>query len=100
MEVLKMKFGMNEENIDAHGIRLYGSIDKKAKQFTGISEFISDPDEMIRRTLNHIDQKRANLGLPAYDPEKFGKSGDQRMLELEGLGLEARREAIYGVAAD
>jgi hypothetical protein len=50
--------------------------------------------------LEHIDKKRAALGLPEYDPEKFGKSGDRRMLELEKLPIPERREALYGVAAD
>jgi len=35
---------------------------------------MADPDEMIQKTLEHIDKKRAALGLPVYDPEKFGKS--------------------------
>lgn len=70
------------------------------KQLGGKLEFVNDPDEMIRRTLKHIDEKRANLGLPAYDPERFGKSGDQRVRELEALSLEKQRELIYGVAAD
>ena len=68
--------------------------------YGGKLEFVKDPDEMIRRTLEHIDKKRAALGLPAYDAERFGRSGDQRMLELEELPLAARREALYGVAAD
>ncbi len=70
------------------------------KLYGGKLEFIKDPDEMIQRTLEHIDKKRAALGLPVYDPERFGKSGDQRMVELEELPLAARREALYGVAAD
>jgi len=70
------------------------------KLYGGKLEFIPDPDEMIEKTLEHIDKKRAALGLPAYDPDKFGLSGDSRMLELEKLPLAARREAIYGVAAD
>ena len=68
--------------------------------YGGKMEFIADPDEMIRLTLEHIDKKRADLGLPEYKPEKFGESGDARMLELEELPLSERREAIYGVAAD
>jgi carbon-monoxide dehydrogenase catalytic subunit len=64
--------------------------------YGGKLEFIPDPDEMIRATLAHIDKKRAALGLPAWDPNKFGKSGDSRMNELEALPLEQRREAIYG----
>jgi len=70
------------------------------KLYGGKMEFIADPDEMIRRTLEHIDKKRADLGLPEYKPDKFGESGDARMLELEQLPLSERRQAIYGVAAD
>ncbi len=66
----------------------------------GKLEFINDVDEMIEATLEHIDKKRAALGLPEYSPDKFGRSGDWRMLELEELPLEARRESLYGVAAD
>ncbi|MFC2054368.1 anaerobic carbon-monoxide dehydrogenase catalytic subunit [Chloroflexota bacterium] len=68
--------------------------------YGGKLEFIPDPDEMIKKTLEHIDKKRAELGLVAYDPERFGESGDSRMLELEELPLAERRAAIYGVAAD
>jgi carbon-monoxide dehydrogenase catalytic subunit len=68
--------------------------------YGGKLEFIPDPDEMIRMTLAHIDAKREALGLPAYDAERFGRSGDDRMLELEQLPLSERRSALYGVAAD
>jgi anaerobic carbon-monoxide dehydrogenase catalytic subunit len=70
------------------------------KLYGGKMEFIADPDEMIQLTLEHIDKKRADLGLPAFDQARFGRSGDARMLELEELPVVARREAIYGVAAD
>ncbi|MFH2102713.1 MAG: anaerobic carbon-monoxide dehydrogenase catalytic subunit [Chloroflexota bacterium] len=70
------------------------------KLYGGKLEFIPDPDEMIKATLEHIDKKRAALGLPIYDPSKYGKSGDRRMVELEALPVEKRREAIYGTAAD
>ena len=70
------------------------------KIYGGKLEFIPNPDEMIRKTLEHIDKKRAALGLPEYDPNKFGRSGDAKMLELEALPIEKRRAAIYGVAAD
>ena len=66
------------------------------KIYGGKLEFIADPAEMIRASLAHIDKKRAALGLPAWDPNKFGRSGDSRMNELEALPLEQRREAIYG----
>jgi carbon-monoxide dehydrogenase catalytic subunit len=68
--------------------------------YGGKMEFIEDVDDMIQATLEHIDKKRANLGLPAYEEGRWGRSGDTRMLELEGLSLEERRAAIYGVAAD
>ena len=67
--------------------------------YGGKLEFIPDPDEMIRATLEHIDKKRAALGLPAYDLARFGRSGDAHMLELEALPIEVRRQAIYGLAA-
>jgi anaerobic carbon-monoxide dehydrogenase catalytic subunit len=66
------------------------------KIYGGKLEFIPDPDEMIRRTLEHIDKKRAALGLPVYDPHRFGRSGDKRMLELEELPFIEKREAMYG----
>jgi carbon-monoxide dehydrogenase catalytic subunit len=74
------------------------------KLYGGKLEFVQDPDEMIRRTLEHIDKKRAALGLPVYDPARFGRSsgagaklpGDARMLELEKLPLAERRVAMYG----
>ena len=42
----------------------------------GKLEFIMDPDEMIEKALEHIDRKRAELGLVEYDPNRFGESGD------------------------
>ncbi|MBI3160138.1 MAG: anaerobic carbon-monoxide dehydrogenase catalytic subunit [Chloroflexi bacterium] len=64
--------------------------------FGGKLEFVSDPDEMVRRALEHIDKKRAALGLPAYQAEKFGRSGDTQMLELEKLPFTEKRAALYG----
>jgi len=55
---------------------------------------------MVANTLAHIDKKRAELGLPEYDPTKYGRSGDTRMLQLEQMPLSERRTALYGVAAD
>jgi len=70
------------------------------KLYGGKMEFVADPDEMIRRTLEHIDKKRAALGLPVYNATAFGMGGDSRMLELDKLPIMDRREALYGVAAD
>jgi len=64
--------------------------------YGGKLEFVEDPHEMVRRTLEHIDKKRAALGLPAYDPSQFGKSGDARLREIEALPFEERQAALYG----
>jgi carbon-monoxide dehydrogenase catalytic subunit len=68
--------------------------------YGGKLEFIPDPDKMIEATLEHIDKKRAALGLEEYDPAKYGRSGDTKMIALEELPLAEKRKAIYGVAAD
>jgi hypothetical protein len=52
---------------------------------------------MVKATLEHIDKKRAALGLPEYNPEHFGKGGDDRMNELEKLPVAERQAALYGV---
>jgi hypothetical protein len=67
--------------------------------YGGKLEFIPDPDEMVRKTLEHIDKKRAALKLPEYDPARFGQSGDARMLELENLPFEEQQAALYGTPA-
>ncbi|HJS28056.1 MAG TPA: anaerobic carbon-monoxide dehydrogenase catalytic subunit [Anaerolineales bacterium] len=66
------------------------------KLYGGKLEFIADPDEMIRKSIEHIDRKREALGLTPYNPDLFGRSGDARTRELELLPLEAQRGAIYG----
>jgi carbon-monoxide dehydrogenase catalytic subunit len=66
------------------------------QEFGGKLEFVDTPEEMVRRTLAHIDKKRAALGLPEWKADKFGRSGDARMNELEALPLEAKFEAVYG----
>jgi carbon-monoxide dehydrogenase catalytic subunit len=91
--------GMPDRVSESDAVAHYIS-DGWEKLLGGKLEFVDDPDEMIRRTLAHIDKKRANLGLPVYDPGRFGKSGDARMLEFEALPFEQRREMVYGVAAD
>jgi carbon-monoxide dehydrogenase catalytic subunit len=65
----------------------------------GKIEFIEEPEQMVKSILEHIDKKREALGLPAYDPEKFGRSGDWRMEELLQLSPEERAEALYGQPA-
>jgi hypothetical protein len=53
---------------------------------------------MLAKALAHIDAKRAALKLAAYDPSRFGASGDRRMRELMALPLEERAAGVYGRA--
>lgn len=62
----------------------------------GKLEFIEEGEEIVRRTIAHIDKKREALGLDEYDPTQWGKSGDRRMPEILELPLEERVEAVYG----
>ncbi len=62
----------------------------------GRLEFTNDGDEIVRRSLTHIDKKRAELGLPEYDPSNWGKSGDWRIDELIELPLAEKIGAVYG----
>ncbi len=87
--------GMPDRVSDSDAVLKYIS-EGWEKAYGGKLEFIPDVDEMIRKTLEHIDKKRAALGLPEYDPSKFGRSGDRKMLELESLPMVERRQAIYG----
>ena len=66
------------------------------KLYGGKMEFIEDPDEMIRKTLEHIDKKRAALKLPVYDATRFGASGDDAMKTFVELPVEQQMAEIYG----
>ncbi|GAB4426474.1 MAG: anaerobic carbon-monoxide dehydrogenase catalytic subunit [Anaerolineales bacterium] len=91
--------GMPDRVSDSDAVLKYISAGWEEK-YGGKLEFIPDPQEMINATLEHIDKKRAALGLDEYDPSKFGRSGDAKMSELEALPLEEKRKAVYGLAAD
>jgi carbon-monoxide dehydrogenase catalytic subunit len=65
----------------------------------GRLEFISNEEEIVKAALAHIDERRAALKLPAYDPAKWGASGDARMNQLLELPIEERIEALYGTPA-
>jgi carbon-monoxide dehydrogenase catalytic subunit len=45
----------------------------------GKFEFVEDADEIVARSLAHIDAKRQALGLAEYDPNRYGTSGDAVM---------------------
>jgi carbon-monoxide dehydrogenase catalytic subunit len=66
------------------------------KELGGRMIFVKDDEAMLRETLAHIDKKRAALGLPVYDPARFGRSGDWRIEQLLALPVEAQPEALYG----
>jgi carbon-monoxide dehydrogenase catalytic subunit len=69
----------------------------------GKLEFILDPDEMIEKSLAHIDQKRAALGLVEYDPNRFGQSGDIPLAAFFAVPPEERNlysRKAYAEAAD
>jgi carbon-monoxide dehydrogenase catalytic subunit len=65
----------------------------------GRLEFTNDAEEIVSRSLAHIDKKRAALGLPEYDPSKWGKSGDKRNQEFIELPFAEKIEAAYGISA-
>jgi len=69
------------------------------EKYGGRLEFIIDPDEILQKTLAHIDERRAALKLPEYDASKWGKSGDERMLQLVELPFAERQAALYGEPA-
>jgi hypothetical protein len=86
MFVLKMKYGMNGEKVDAFGIRFYGDIDKEAGNLGKISKMLSDPD-----VPSMIKHKRVTLWFtlekirPCRDVSDFlGKL----IARLKGLGYE------------
>ncbi len=68
----------------------------------GKLEFILDPDEMIEKSLEHIDRKRAELGIAEYDPNRFGQSGDVPLADFFAVPPEERnlysRKAYVEVA--
>ncbi len=67
------------------------------ERYGGRLEFVNGLQETIDKTLAHIDERRAALGLPEYDASKWGRSGDRRMAEIETLPLREREAALYGV---
>jgi len=61
----------------------------------GKLEFVPDPDEIVRRALEHIDKKRAALGLVEYDPTRYGQSGDRLVLEFLKAMEEGKEVSLY-----
>lgn len=86
MIVLKMKYGMNGEKVDAFGIRIYGNIDGNAGSLGKISKIQSDPEMPSR-----IENKRVTLW---FSFEKIRPCKDvsnllsESMARLKGKGYE------------
>ncbi|MCX7707757.1 MAG: anaerobic carbon-monoxide dehydrogenase catalytic subunit [Anaerolineae bacterium] len=66
------------------------------ERFGGKLEFVTEADEIVRRTLEHIDKKRAALKLPPYDPSRFGASGDVPIQVFLEEPLEEQMAELYG----
>ena len=64
----------------------------------GALEFIPDWNEMLRRSLELIDAKRAVLKLQPYDPEQFGASGDTLYFEAIRAQLDGQEVSGHGHA--
>ncbi len=65
----------------------------------GKLEFYEDWRDIVAKSLEHIDKKRAALKLTDYKPDRFGASGDWRIGEFEALPLEEKIGAVYGLPA-
>jgi len=69
----------------------------------GKLEFEPDMEKTIQKSLDHIDKKRAALGLPEYDPTRFGQSGDRRFsawLKARAEGAEVSPYSMAGVSVE
>jgi hypothetical protein len=63
----------------------------------GKLEFILDAETMVEKTLEHIDKKRAELGLVEYDPTRFGQSGDVPLEQFFAVPPEERNLYSQGL---
>jgi carbon-monoxide dehydrogenase catalytic subunit len=59
------------------------------KKVGGKMEFHKKWEDIVAHSLEHIDKKRADLGLAEYDPSRFGVSGD---VALEAFFAVPQRE--------
>jgi carbon-monoxide dehydrogenase catalytic subunit len=69
----------------------------------GKLEFEPDIEKTIQKSLEHIDKKRAALGLPEYDPSRFGRSGDLRFnawLKAREAGAKVSPYSMAGVTVE
>jgi carbon-monoxide dehydrogenase catalytic subunit len=66
------------------------------QRFGGKLEFVTEAEEIVKRTIEHIDKKRAALKLPAYDAARHGASGDVPIREYLDAPLEQQLSELYG----
>jgi carbon-monoxide dehydrogenase catalytic subunit len=69
----------------------------------GKLEFEPDPKKIVQKSLDHIDKKRGALGLPEYDPTRFGESGDRRFntwVKARQEGVEVSPYSMAGVTVE
>jgi carbon-monoxide dehydrogenase catalytic subunit len=69
----------------------------------GKLEFEPDPAKIVQKSLEHIDKKRAALGLPEYDAARFGRSGDVRWsawLKARAAGAKVSPYSMAGVTVE
>jgi hypothetical protein len=69
----------------------------------GKLEFEPEIKKIVQKSLDHIDKKRAALGLPEYDPTRFGQSGDRRWqawLKAREEGVEVSPYSMAGVPVE
>ncbi|MCJ7619038.1 MAG: anaerobic carbon-monoxide dehydrogenase catalytic subunit [Anaerolineae bacterium] len=64
----------------------------------GKLEFEPDPAKIVQKSLDHIDKKRAALGLPKYDASRFGQSGDRRYNAWLRAQAEGAKVSPYSMA--
>jgi hypothetical protein len=53
-------------------------------------EFYTKWEDIVSHSLDHIDKKRAALGLAEYEPGRFGQSGDAPLEAFFALPAEER----------
>jgi carbon-monoxide dehydrogenase catalytic subunit len=64
--------------------------------YGGKLEFVPDPAETVRRSLAHIDKKRAALKLQPYEATRHGASGDVPIAEYLEKPIETQMSELYG----
>jgi carbon-monoxide dehydrogenase catalytic subunit len=70
--------------------------DEWEQRFGGKLEFVIEAEEIVQRTLEHIDKKRAALKLPSYEANRHGASGDVPIHEYLDAPVDEQMSELYG----